>query len=70
MVVDSPPGMMSPSRPSSSAGAADADAGGPGGLDGVQVLTEIALEGQDADPQACAHAGRKKRKRGLVIRPA
>ena len=36
--------------------APDADAGGTGRFDGVDVLTEIALQGQDADPQARTHA--------------
>ena len=45
-------------------GAADPDAGGAGGFHGVQVFPEIALERQDADPQACTRAGSRRRRGG------
>ena len=53
-------------------GPADTHAGGARGLDGLEVLTEVALKCQDADPQAGAGfsargGARRALERELVI---
>ena len=54
IVVDSPPGITSPSSPSRSAGTRTSRTSAPSAAQHLGVRLEVALQGEDADERTCS----------------